>query len=169
MIGNGEYDFPAPPPMTGEFEWVPLSDRPEEFPITGQPEMISIIGQPERPKMTENPGRMTVSGKHEGTLTDEQRGRVPTSRPAERRYVKDQANTHVTGYSRVGESGPVTSADHTRMSSKHGNPVPFADQYVQRPLPRYDHGNPPPVAQKPSPRQAFNYVSDLFLFSQISD
>lgn len=161
MNRDGEYDFPAPPPMNGEFEEVPLSE-PEWIPITGQPERIATIGQHERPRGANTIDRVPYPGRHDRVPITNQPGRVPMSRETEGRYGQDEANVRRGGQSktmpRSGQPSPMYQGDQVRMASKHRSPAPYADQYGQRPPPRSDLGTPPPVAQKPTPRQAFNYL-----------
>ena len=48
----GDYDFPAPPPMTEEFECITLYEQPQA--IREQPERL-YRGQSERPYLPEKP------------------------------------------------------------------------------------------------------------------
>ena len=53
----GDYDLPAPPPVTKDFEYKPLYEQPHA--ITEQPEWL-YRGQSERPHLPEKKAKRTI-------------------------------------------------------------------------------------------------------------
>ena len=159
----GDYDFPAPPPMTEEFECIPLYEQPQA--ITEQPERL-YRGQSERPHLPEKTLKGPYYGGKEGKRPSHQQWLMsPQGGETDSRLLRDDPVARVTAQSKtMPRSGLLHTdpvADQAKPSSTISGPPPYAaDQYSkgQKTGPEQSP-RPHPVAQKPGQRPEFNYVS----------
>lgn len=164
MSRHGEYDFPAPPPMSGEFECIPLHDQ--TMPVTEQPERI-FIGQPDRtPRILETSQKGPSYGGHEGPMSTSHRSDFmpPQYRQEDYRLMRDDSVARGTGQSqtmpRPVQQQPVPHTEQSRPMQKYSRPSSYsADPNMQRQTAKQDQSRAPPVSQKPGQRPVFNYVS----------
>lgn len=168
MSRHGEYDFPAPPPMSGEFECIPLHDQ--TMPVTEQPERI-FIGQPDRtPRIQETSQKGQNYGGHEGPMSPSYRSDFmpPQYRQEDNRLMRDNSIARGTGQSqtmpRPVQQQPISHTEPSRPMQKYSRPSSLsAEPNMQRQTAKQDQYRPPPVAQKPGQRPVFNYVSIDFV------
>lgn len=168
MSRHGEYDFPAPPPMSGEFECIPLHDQ--TMPVTEQPERI-FIGQPDRtPRIQETSQKGHFYGGHEGPMSPSYRSDFmpPQYRQEDNRLMRDNSIARGTGQSqtmpRPVQQQPISHTEPSRPMQKYSRPSSLsAEPNMQRQTAKQDQYRPPPVAQKPGQRPVFNYVSIDFV------
>lgn len=165
MSRHGEYDFPAPPPMSGEFECIPLHDQ--TMPVTEQPERI-FIGQPDRtPRILETSLKGPSYGGHEGPMSPSHHRSdfmPPQYRQEDYRLMRDDSVARGTGQSqtmpRPVQQQPVPHTEQSRPMQKYSRPSSYsADPNMQRQTAKQDQSRAPPVSQKPGQRPVFNYVS----------
>lgn len=163
MSRHGEYDFPAPPPMSGEFECIPLHDQ--TMPVTEQPERI-FIGQPDRtPRIQETSQKGQNYGGHEGPMSPSYRSDFmpPQYRQEDNRLMRDNSIARGTGQSqtmpRPVQQQPISHTEPSRPMQKYSRPSSLsAEPNMQRQTAKQDQYRPPPVAQKPGQRPVFNYL-----------
>lgn len=168
MSRHGEYDFPAPPPMSGEFECIPLHDQ--TMPVTEQPKRI-FIGQPDRtPRIQETSQKGQNYGGHEGPMSPSYRSDFmpPQYRQEDNRLMRDNSIARGTGQSqtmpRPVQQQPISHTEPSRPMQKYSRPSSLsAEPNMQRQTAKQDQYRPPPVAQKPGQRPVFNYVSIDFV------
>ena len=163
MSRCGDYDFPAPPPMTEEFECIPLYEQPQA--ITEQPERL-YRGQSERPYLPEKTLKGQYYGGKEGKRPSHQQWLMsPQGRETDSRLLRADPVAGVTAQSKtMPRSGLLHTdpvADQAKPSSTISGPPPYAaDQYSQGQKTGPEQSpRPHPVAQKPGQRPEFNYVS----------
>lgn len=163
MSRHGEYDFPAPPPMSEEFECIPLHDQ--TMPVTEQPERI-FIGQPERTQRVPEISQKGPSyGGHEGGVSPSHHSDfAPThNRQEDYRYTREEFGARGTSQHqtmpRPVQQQPGSQTEQSRTMRKWSSPSPHtADSNMQRQTAKQDQSRPPPVSQKPGQRPVFNYL-----------